>query len=104
MNLYPGKTTNKYTYLAHRALPPIFRRHNSPAESVVQVTMDRFCAMFTLEVDAHNHSSPSSRVSKVAQMSLYAVARENWGCVHRLYGRLCGKILVGGHTRVRSRA
>lgn len=37
----------------HRALRPIFGRHNRPAESVIRATMDRFRTTFTLVDNAH---------------------------------------------------
>ncbi|GFT36381.1 hypothetical protein TNCV_4260011 [Trichonephila clavipes] len=74
--------------------------------------MERFCTTFTLIDNSHPQRRRTVRTEEAIAtversieedlMSPSAIEHRNWICVHPLYGRFCGRILVSVLTKSNS--
>lgn len=83
---------------AHRALSPLYGRHNRPSVQVVRITMSRFCTTHT-RID---NMLLWDVILRRARMSRFVMVHSNWNYVHPLHERFCRKILVCKLTRYNS--
>ncbi|GFX60506.1 DUF4817 domain-containing protein [Trichonephila clavipes] len=88
----------------YRAIRPFYCRQNRPSEQLIRLTMERFRTTFT-QID---NSHPQRRRTVRTEEAIATVERsieedpneyirhraQELDCVHPLYRRFCGRILV----------